>query len=310
MFSKIITVTLNPSLDATLWIDKIDFDEPVKCEKEKYYPGGKGLNVSRVLTALSVENIAIGITGKDNKEKLSCLLDDENVVYDFVENDGAIRENLSIVLSDEKMLKINRKGFFVTKKILDSLKEKIKAQIEDVTSTLIVFAGSLPSNVTKNQYKSLVLRFKQEGAIIALDNDIFSAQDLKEISPFLIKPNSVEIAHIFGCLEVADNEIQKYAKKLAEFTDHVLISMGSKGLLYCSSNEFITVSVPYVKVKSTVGAGDTTLAGFIAALHNNKNIEYALRFAASCGTASVSLDGTETITKEQVEAVFNQVKIT
>ncbi len=309
MFSKIITVTLNPSIDVTLWIDKIDFDEPVKCKKEKYYPGGKGLNVSRVLTALSVKNTALGITGKDNKQKLSRLLDDENVIYDFIENDGTIRENLSIVLPNNKMVKINREGFFVTPKILDSLKEKIKAQIEDITSTLIIFAGSLPQNVTKEHYKSLVLEFKQEGAIIVLDNDIFSVEDLKEISPFLIKPNSIEIAHIFGKSKVTTQQVREYAKILAEFTDHVLVSMGSNGLLYCSKKELMTASVPCVQVKSTIGAGDTTLAGFIAALHENKSIKWALRFAASCGTASVGLEGTDVITKEQVDSIINQVRL-
>ncbi|MEG0692064.1 MAG: 1-phosphofructokinase family hexose kinase [Oscillospiraceae bacterium] len=309
MFSKIITVTLNPSLDVTLWIEKFDLDEPVKCEKEKDYPGGKGLNVSRVLTALSVENIAVGITGKDNKEKLSRLLDLENVIYNFVENDGAIRENFSIVVPNGKMLKINRKGFFVAQSVLDGIREKIKQEIEGFDSPLIIFAGSLPQNVTKEQYKSLVLEFKQKGAIIVLDNDIFSVKDLKEIAPFLIKPNCVELAHMFDKTEITDSEITDYAQILAAFTTHVLISMGENGLFYCSKNECMVVAVPKVEVKSTVGAGDSTLAGFIAALHNDNNVEYALRFAASCGTASVRLDGTEVITKEQVETLFDQMKI-
>lgn len=309
MFSKILTVTLNPSIDVTLWIDKLDLDEPVKCDNEKEYPGGKGINVSRVLTALSVDNTAIGITGKENKEKLSRLLDKENVQCDFIENDGAVRENFSIVLPNEKMLKINRKGFFVGNDVLDDLRNKVKSHIKGTQTPLLIFAGSLPKNVTKEQYKSLVMEFKKDGALIALDNDIFSVEDLKEISPYLIKPNRVEISHIFGVSNIENDDIKNYAQRLAEFTDHVLVSVGSKGLLYCNKNGCITVTVPQVKVKSTIGAGDTTLAGFVYALNNDKNIEYALRYAAASGTASVLLEGTDIITKTQAEQILEQVKI-
>lgn len=309
MFSKIITVTLNPSLDVTLWVTGLDFDEPVKCEREKDYPGGKGINVSRVLTALSVENTAVGITGKNNQERLSRLLDNESVVYDFIENEGEIRENFSIVIPNGKMLKINRKGFFVTSKTLMQLKEKIKSELKGNENPFVIFAGSLPENVTKEQYKALVLEFKREGALIALDNDIFSAQDLSEISPFLIKPNKVEVAHMFGQTQITKQQAHQLAGRLAQFTEHVLVSMGSSGLYYCSKNVSMTAAVPSVEVKSTIGAGDSTLAGFIAALHHDEDISSALRFAAACGTASVCLDGTEVITKQQVLQIVNQVKI-
>lgn len=308
-FDKIVTVTLNPSLDATLWIDKLDLDEPVKCLKEIYYPGGKGLNVSRVLTALAQENTALFITGRENSKKLSVLLDKENVNYDSVENQGAIRENLSIVTSENKMLKINRNGFSVSEEILKELEDKILEHILNAKSPLLVFAGSLPQNVTKERYKALCIKFKAMGCEIVLDNDIFSCSDIKEIKPFLIKPNAAEIGHMFSREMLTKEECISFARQLAESTAHVLVSMGGEGLLYCAKNTLIQATVPNVLVKSTVGAGDTALAGFIASYNDGCDILEALRFSAACATASVELAGTEIITKKHSLKMYKNIEI-
>lgn len=308
-FDKIITVTLNPSLDATLWIDKLDLDEPVKCKREQYYPGGKGLNVSRVLTALSVENTAVCITGRENSAQLKALLDMENVCYDFLPNDGFIRENLSIVTAENKMLKINRQGFFVEDENIKKLREKIIGHVKAANAPIVVFAGSLPQNVNKECYKKLAMEIKSLGAFIVLDNDIFSHDDLKEIAPFLIKPNCLEIAHMFGKSAISLEECTAYAKCLSEAIPNVLVSLGGEGLLYCSEVGIIKATVPKVEIKSTVGAGDSTLAGFIAAIFRGKSADIAVKYAAACGTASVTLEGTQTLTQKLAEEIFAEVKI-
>ncbi len=113
MFDKIITVTLNPALDVTLWLNALDFVEPNETAREVLYAGGKGVNISRVLASLGVRAKALGICGSDNAGRFISLLDGDGVTHDFVHTDGAVRENLTVNIPDGRFLKINRKGSIV-----------------------------------------------------------------------------------------------------------------------------------------------------------------------------------------------------
>lgn len=306
MFNKIITVSLNPALDLTVWVERIDFSEPVSATGEKYYPGGKAINVSRVLKSLGIETKLLGFTGDGNGKKLESLLKEENVGFDFISVGGMIRENLSIILPDEQIVKINRSGFSVSEDELELLKEKLIAECRGA-KPLIVFAGSLPKGIGRERYKALILQMKSVGAEVVLDNDFFSTDDLRGISPFIIKPNQVELSHMKGEELETIPECIEFAKTLSPYVKHILVSLGGNGLLYVSKDKIIHASVPRVDVKSTVGAGDTTLSGFIYSLITDKPIEEATAFAASCGTASVTLDGTGIITKAEADSFLNRV---
>lgn len=280
MFNKIITVSLNPSLDLTIWVGRIDFSEPVMAEGEKYYPGGKAINVSRVLKSFGMETALLGFTGKENSEKLSSLLEEENVSTDFITVDGMIRENLSVILPDEQIIKINRSGFSVSDEELMKLKEKLLNECSGA-KPLVVFAGSLPKGICREKYKALILSIKAVGAEVVLDNDFFTVDDLREISPFIIKPNKVELSHMKKEEIESIHDCANFARELSKSVRHVLVSLGGSGLLYVSEDRAIHASVPRVNVKSTVGAGDTTLSGFIYSVMTNKPIEEAVSFAAA-----------------------------
>lgn len=320
IFDAIITVTLNPSIDATVWVQKLDFEEPTKCLRKKDYSGGKGINVSKTLKALQIDNHAILVVGKGNADKLKDLLDEDSVDYCIIENDGAVRENLAIIFpggekgengEKQKLLKINFPGFDLSTQVLLEVKNSVLKACAGKRSPLLVFAGSLPNGIDAAGYKKLIIACKNgvNGAQVVLDNDLFSLEDLKEISPLLIKPNHVELAHIFGNETVAPFDVSKHGQELAEFIPHVLISMGEKGLHYYSNGQKLTARVPIVDVKSTIGAGDSTLAGFIAAFAAKAEIRQALKFAAACGTAAVTLEGTETISRKLAEEIFETVEI-
>ncbi|WMJ22457.1 1-phosphofructokinase family hexose kinase [Paludicola sp. MB14-C6] len=310
MFNKIITITLNPSLDTTLWVDRFDLKEPVSAIREQIYPGGKSINVTRVLTALGIKSKALGFVGEQNITTFIQLLDQEEISYHFISVKGTIRENFSIVMPNGELFKVNRAGFSVEQSVLDSLQSNIESEIKDGDQVLLVFAGSLPKNVSKEQYKTLIQNLSDEGIQIAIDTDIFTEQDIKELKPYIMKPNEVELSHLAKTENMNEKATCEYAKKLSQYATHVLVSRGDEGLLYAGNNELIQCSVPEVEVKSTVGAGDTTLAGFIKALKEELPIANCVQFAAACGTASVLLEGTGVISLEAANEMINDIRVT
>ncbi len=143
---NIISISMNPSIDVSLWVSKIDFEEPVKCIKEKLYPGGKAINVAKVLNELGINNKIIGIAFENNFKSLSSLLDEHELHYDFIIEKGSIRENTTITLENGKIFKINRSGNNVEDSTLDQLKKLILSNIsetkKDKTTTTICFVSS------------------------------------------------------------------------------------------------------------------------------------------------------------------------
>ena len=126
MFDRVLTVTVNPALDATLWVTALDFDEPVDATQETVYAGGKALNVARVLTSLRIPSRAIGLAGQQNILSLEKLLLKDKVDFDLIPVQGSVRENLTIVLPDRRVLKINRSGSPLERSALQELKERIR----------------------------------------------------------------------------------------------------------------------------------------------------------------------------------------
>lgn len=300
MFDQIITVALNPSLDVTLWIDSVDFNEPVHCLREKIYAGGKAINVSRVLKNLGINATLACITGEQNQKMLTTLLDQDEVDYRLVVTDGIIRENMSILLPDGKMLKINRKGTPAGRDSYRRLLEILDDLVKKNAKTLVLFAGSLPPDFSKDAYRQFILQVKEKGAQIAIDSDVFTAADLKEIRPYLIKPNLLEARALLEIETEDDATVIEKMKQVSSYVEHILLSMGGSGMAYLHKGTAVRLGVPKVAVKSTVGAGDTTLAGFIAAVEQGASALDAAKFACACGTASVTLEGTEAITAPMI----------
>ena len=309
MFDKIITISINPALDVTLWIETMDFSEPNKTTREEIYAAGKSINVSRVLASLQTPSMSLGICGDDNSKLFASLLQRDGVKFDFVTIPGYIRENLTLIIPDGRVLKINRPGFPVPSDAMKRLKIRIEEEIKDCGNVLLVFAGSLPPNITAEAYKAFILSFRRDGILVALDTAVFKMRDIEEIRPFIIKPNLVEFRQMCGSDLRTEQSIIKLSKTLSNYVDHVLVSLGAKGLIYTGANWSYRLSTPAVKVQSTIGAGDTTLAGFIHSLQQGKSPQEAITYAVAAGSASVMLEGTDIVTPKQVEAQIERVAV-
>ena len=309
MFDKIVTISLNPALDVTIWLTTMDFAEPNQAAREEIFAGGKSVNISRVMTSLGMPAKALGLCGKENAGRFLKLLEQDGVSNDFVRLEGSTRENLTIVIPDKRVLKINRAGFPVSIEGMKQLRAKVEEEIQGNGKILLVFAGSLPANLTPESYKAFLLSFRREGVCFALDNSFFHLSDIAEIRPFLIKPNLLEFRQMSGSDLRTEQSIIKFARVLAGSVTHVLVSLGGKGLLYVGSGGGTRVIPTPVEVRSTIGAGDTTLASFVYALEQGRDPKDAALFAAAAGTASVTLDGTAVVSGSLVEATIPSMMV-
>lgn len=310
MFDKIITIALNPSLDVTLWPETYEEGEPNRCCREKVYPGGKSVNVTRVLKSLGISARLIGIAGKDNIDLLRGLLDRDGIDYHLLETNGAVRENITVIAPDRRAFTVNRQGIPLEKRVWERLPELVQKEILPEGENLVVFAGSLPPNISAAEYKELILAVRRPNVKIALDTDFFSLADIREIAPFVIKPNLAEARNILNRPDITAENAFEMAALLAEAAEHVLLSMGAEGICYRHRQEGCYARVPAVTVSSTVGAGDTALAGFLAMMQQGKSWSDSVRYAAACSCASVTLEGTQAVTAEIVAPYLAQIQIT
>ena len=307
MFDKIVTISLNPALDVTIWLTTMDFAEPNQAAREEIFAGGKSVNISRVMTSLGMPAKALGMCGKENAGRFLKLLEQDGVSNDFVRLEGSTRENLTIVIPDKRVLKINRAGFPVSIEGMKQLRAKVEEEIQGNGKILLVFAGSLPANLTPESYKAFLLSFRREGVCFALDNSFFHLSDIAEIRPFLIKPNLLEFRQMSGSDLRTEQSIVKLARSLTAHVDHVLVSLGAKGMIYAGQDSGCRIYSPQVPVRSTVGAGDTSLAAFLCALQRGMAPCDAAVYGAAAGTASVMLDGTGIVSGKMIDSILPQM---
>lgn len=308
MQRRIVTVTLNPSIDVTLWSDGLRPDEANRVLRETREAGGKGINVSRVAHAIGLGTLCLAVAGKDNAREFAQYLEEDGLRYELLEVEGSVRENLTL-RSGGQTLKFNRKGPALSALMIGALMALISGRVRP--GDIVVFAGSLPENVAVQDYVELIQAVKSTGALIALDSDVLTLADYQRVAPWLIKPNIHELGHI---VEMAGTDlagVTAAARTLAAAgVEQVLVSLGGDGLLCVADGRVIRAAVPAVPVQSTVGAGDSTLAGFIAGFVREQPLVECIRLAAACGTASVMEDGTRLASKQAVEALLGRIEIT
>ena len=307
MHRSIISVTLNPSIDVTLWSDGLHPDKANRVLSELREVGGKGINVSRVVHSFGQETLCLSVAGEDNLREFAGFLEQENLRYEFIKVEGAVRENLTL-RAEGQTIKLNRKGPSLSTMMIGALMALIHSRIRP--GDIVVFAGSLPENVTPKDYVELILAVKQSGALVAVDSDLLSLEDYRRISPWLIKPNIHELRHIVELTGTTVDDVADAAKTLSEAgVENVVVSLGGNGIVCVAGDRTIRASVPRVDVKSTVGAGDSALAGFIVGFVKDYPPEECVRLAAACGTACVMRDGTLVATKETAGPLIDQIQV-
>lgn len=312
MHKSIITVTMNPSIDVTLWLDGLHSDEANRVLDESREVGGKGINVSRVVRSYGLDNLCLAVAGQDNVEEFSRYLEEEGLRYELLRVDGMVRENLTLRYEGQT-LKLNRKGLSMSTMLVGALMALIQSRLRP--GDIVVFGGSLPENITVQDYVELIMAVKKAGALVAVDCDMLSLEHYRRIAPWLIKPNIHELGHIVELQGETAADAAAAAQTLIEAgVENALVSLGAGGLVCAgraqgeAAAEILRVTVPGVEVKSTVGAGDSTLAGFIVGYVKGLSRLECARLAAACGTACAMRDGTAVADREGAAALLSQIQ--
>lgn len=280
----IYTVTFNPSLDYVIQAEKLIPGKINRVVQEYIYPGGKGINVSVILSNLGHRSRALGFTAGFTGESLEKMLADYGCYTDFIRLDqGFTRINVKINAGEET--EINGQGPEITQKALEELFEKLSELKED---DILVLAGSIPNTLPSDIYEKIMARLEHKKIHIAVDATKDLLLNVLKYHPFLIKPNNHELGEMFGVELHSEEEIIEYAKKLQEKgAENVLVSMAGDGaVLLTKDGDVYTGKPPKGKVLNSVGAGDSMVAGFLTGYLNTGDYEKAFRLGIAAGSAS------------------------
>ena len=304
----IYTVTLNPALDKTVEIPGMALDTVNRITEMRTDPGGKGINVSKVIAKLGGESCAAGILGGGSGKMLEKLLEGEPFATRFRFVEGQTRTNLKIIDRERHTnTDINEPGLTVTDADLDALLHELLAELRP--GDIVVLAGSLPKGAPQDTYRTWTAACKKAGARVFLDADgALLAEGLKA-APYLIKPNDDELSRLAGKkLETLEELTAEGRKLLERGIERVVISLGGRGALYLRKGSTIYAEGLRVPVGSTVGAGDSVVAALAYAEAQGLSEEEAVRLSTAAGAANVMCSGTQAAEREAVEALLPKVR--
>lgn len=301
---KIYTLTLSPAYDVHATAEQITACHENLATVRSRQAGGKGVNISRALHSWGVANRAVVVLGRDNCADFQQELQQTGLDCLFFTQPGRIRENLTIHAQNQPETRISFTGFSVEEGILDRILEAIEVDAD----TVVTFTGRIPEGMELETAKAFLTRLQQRGAKIVLDSRSFGVQDILEVKPWLIKPNQEEISMFFDC---PVDTLEQAKEKACIFSDagveNTVISMGGQGALLLTGGEVYAVTPPAVDVVSTVGAGDSSIAGFLAAAMEGGDKAKCLRTAVAFGTAACLTEGTQPPEKEAVRKLLEQL---
>lgn len=299
----IYTVTFNPAIDYVMSVGDIDEGKTNRSEKEEFFFGGKGINVSFVLNSLGVDNVALGFIGGFTGNALKEMVEKSGVKTDFIFlKEGNTRINVK--LSGKKETEINGKGPEIPNEALTELKSKLDTLKKGDT---LVLAGSIPSSLPADVYEKILSRLEGRGIRFIVDAAGKLLTDVLKYKPFLIKPNLQELEEIFRVKLDSEEKIIDYAERLRkQGAENVLVSMGAEGAVLLAADGKIYKRKAFkIERVNSVGAGDSMIAGFIAGCE--KGYEYALLLGTASGGATASEKGLAT--KEDIFRLLETVII-
>lgn len=298
----IYTVTLNPSIDYIVRLDKLTEGITNRTASEDYYYGGKGINVSCVLAELGLDSTAYGFVAGFTGEAIEKGIRHDRIITDFIKlSHGISRINIKIKAGTET--EINCQGPHIDDRELERLLQKTDRVASGDT---LVLAGSIPNTMPDDTYERMMERLKHKDVRIVVDATKKLLVNSLKYKPFLIKPNRQELGEIFDVEIKTEDDIEQYAKKLQEMgAKNVLISLGGEGAMLIDENgQKHKAGVLKEKVLNTVGSGDSMVAGFVAGYIQTGDYAYALKLGSVCGNATAFLDGLAT--KEKIDELMEK----
>jgi 6-phosphofructokinase 2 len=304
---KIVTLTLNPAIDKSTTTKSIVPDKKLRCTPPNFEPGGGGVNVSRALNRLGVVSTAIYLAGGYSGKFYTQLLDEEGIQSSVIEIAGHTRENMIVV--DESANLQYRFGM-PGPQIRENEWQSCLQLIEGCSGVeYIVASGSVPEGVPEDFFNRLAAVAKKIHARLIVDTSGEPLKHAIEEGVFLLKPNLGELSALKGVEELQHQDIVPAARDIINSggCEVMVVSMGASGAMLVTKDEVFHSPSPTVRRKSTVGAGDSMVAGMVKALADKKSLLEVLQYGIATGTATTMNPGTELCRKEDVERLYAQL---
>ena len=303
----IYTVTLNPALDKTVEIPSLTIDSVNRITTLRTDPGGKGINVSKVIDKLGRKSIATGILGGDTGHNILSSLEKMELESDFLFVEGETRTNLKIIDPASKTnTDINEPGVTVSEEILNQLKDKLLKKLN--AYDIVILSGSLPKGAPQNTYNVWVKDCKEAGAKVFLDADGPLLAEGIKAGPYLIKPHNHELSGLMGQELTTPQELTEAARGLMKYgIEKVIVSMGGDGALYVTKDYVYYAEGLKVPVGSTVGAGDRVVAALAVAEEAGMTPEETVALSTATGAANVMCSGTQAAEYSVIETLIPKV---
>lgn len=306
--AKIITLTLNPAIDKTTYTAKVVPEKKLSCTHPVYHPGGGGINVSRALAHLGCHSTPLYLAGGNTGIHFQQLLAQEFIGSIAIPIEGNTRTNLTVV---EETTGLQFRFGMVSPPIKESEWQFCLQILEQqIDFDYIIASGSIPPEVPMDFFGRVASIAKAKNARLIIDTSGEALEHAIKVGVFLIKPNLAELSALYGKEELTIDKTKEAAQSIiaSGACKAIAISMGPQGALLVTEDEYIHIPSPQVKVKSTVGAGDSMVAGIVYGLSKNWNWQDTLSFGVACGAAATLNEGTQLCQKEDVERLFTEIK--
>ncbi len=299
----ILTVTLNPCIDKSSKVEILKPESKLRCTEVVNEPGGGGINVSKALKKLETSSVALFPAGGHNGNMLCSLLKDEGILFHAVDTKVETRENWIML---ENSTNSQFRFTFPGREVLEETIKSLVDQIRSFAPSYVVASGSLPPGLPDYFYGLIVKNAAAVGAKCIVDTSGPALQALKGKHAFLIKPNIGELCKMLNIDWLDREEVPNAAQQaIADgFAEIMVVSMGPDGAWLVSKDDRHFVPAPPVQKRSTVGAGDSMVAGITYSLQKNLSLQEAIRFGVACGSAATMNEGTQLFKKSDAERLY------
>lgn len=303
----VLTITLNPCIDKSTAVPELQPAAKLRCEALTYEPGGGGINVSKALKRLGTASTAIFPAGGHNGNMLCSLLEEEGIIYKRISTPSETRENWVVL---ETGTGSQYRFTFPGLEMPVATTEEIIPELGKYKPSFVVISGSLPQGMPATSIAAIAAWANRQGAKTIIDTSGAALQALNNAGAFLLKPNVGELCSLLNIDKLENDEVPVAARQLISqnYASHIAVSMGAAGAWLITASTAYFCTAPLVKVNSTVGAGDSMVAGMVYQLLQNASLPNVIRFGVACGSAATMNKGTELFHREDAARLFAAMK--
>jgi 6-phosphofructokinase 2 len=302
--SQIVTLTFNPCIDKSASISGLAPEKKLRCSPPSFGPGGGGINVSRALKNLGKASLAIYPSGGFSGKFLDDLMEQEGLQVRTAETVNHTRENF---IAFDTATGLQYRFGMPGNEISEGEWKALLSAVEDTDAAYIVASGSLLPGMPADILAQVAQIAQKKGARLILDTSGEALKKALDVGIYLLKPNLGELSSLVGQEEVHHDTVDIIGKEIINRgqCEVIVVSLGAKGAKMITREEVIHVPSPVVKSVSTVGAGDSMVAGMVLALSQNKSLKEVLQLGVACGTAATLTHGSELCRKEDVDRLYH-----